>query len=203
MVVRVAVVDPLPLYRHGVGATLAEAGIRTEAPEDLVAWAGVDEPRLVLFTVTAADGWAYLSTLCRVRAETKIIAVLEEASVHACVRALSAGAAAVLARDAPPRIMREVFDAAVRDNSLVPTSVLRALTDAGTPDPNATGSSQPMDAEKEWLRQLARGDSVARLAVRAGYSERMMFRLLRDLYTKIGVSGRTEALIKARGDGWL
>jgi hypothetical protein len=30
----------------------------------------------------------------------------------------------------------------------------------------------------------------------------MMFRLLRDLYAKIGAADRAEALIKARDDGW-
>ena len=93
-----------------------------------------------------------------------------------------------LARDAPPRVMREVFDAAVRDSSLVPTSVLRALADNATPGEDVKESSWLTKSEREWIRQLAHGDSVASLAARAGYSERMMFRLLRSLYTKLGVS---------------
>jgi len=41
------------------------------------------------------------------------------------------------------------------------------------------------------------------IAERAGYSERMMFRLLRDLYQRWGVANRTEAIIHARDNGWL
>jgi DNA-binding NarL/FixJ family response regulator len=203
VMVRVAVADPLPLFRHGVLAALGAAGFQAEAPEDLMAWVRVDEPRLVLFTVTVADDWALLPELCQARADTKIIAVLAETSIRTCVRALSAGASGVLARDASLSVMREVFDAAVRGSSIVPTSVLRALADGSMYGTEATEANWPSKTEREWLRQLARGDSVAHLAAGVGYSERMMFRLLRDLYTKIGVGNRTEALIKARDQGWL
>jgi DNA-binding NarL/FixJ family response regulator len=203
MVVRVAVADPLPLFRHGVRAALAEAGFPAEAPEDLLAWVRVDEPRLVLFSVTGSDDWVLLPELCRARAETKVIAVLPETSVQTCVRALSAGAVGILARNASPPLMKEVFAAAVGGRSIVPTAVLRALADSA-PQRAETGEDHlPSTAEQDWLRQLARGGSVAHLAAAVGYSERMMFRLLRELYTKIGAGNRTEALIKARDAGWL
>ncbi|MFG1928752.1 DNA-binding response regulator [Cryptosporangium sp. NPDC048952] len=200
---RVAVADPLPIFRHGVQAALAEAGFPTESPENLLAWVGVDEPRLALFTVQTAEDWALLPELCRVRAETKILAVLDEASVHTYVRALSAGAAGVLPRTATPPVLREVFNAAVRGSSLVPTAVLRALAENASYNDGTTESGRPSSTERDWLRQLAHGDSVAQIATRAGYSERMMFRLLRALYTKLEVDNRTEALIKGRDEGWL
>lgn len=203
MVLRVAVADPLPLFRHGVRAALAEAGFDTESPEDLLAWVCVDEPRLVMYTVQAPDDWALLPDLCQIRVETLVIAVLEDATVPACVRALAAGAISVLSRNATPPVMREVFDAAVRGRSLVPTAALQALTrNLASPDETAVAHA-PSSAERDWLRQLAHGDTVASLAGRVGYSERMMFRLLRDLYLKLGARNRTEALIKARDQGWL
>jgi DNA-binding NarL/FixJ family response regulator len=203
MVLRVAVADPLPLFRHGVRATLAETGLATESPENLLEWARVDEPRLLLFTVQTTEDWDLLLELCQVRAETIVIAVLEEASVPACVRALNAGASGVLPRDAALPVLREVVDAAVRGGSLVPTAVLRALAQNTAHDDGTTEPGRPSTAERDWLRQLAHGDSVAKVAARAGYSERMMFRLLRDVYAKIGASNRTEALIKARDERWL
>ena|SRR5690349_16850562 len=203
MVLRVAIADPLPIFRHGVMAALADAGFDTDSPEDLLAWARVGEPRLLLFTVRKADDWALLPELCHARDETIIIAVLEEASAQAYVRALTAGAASVLPRDATPPVLREVFDAAVRGSSLVPTAVLRAIAQNTTLNGGIPEPAGPSSAEREWLRQLARGESVASLAARVGYSERMMFRLLRDLYTKLGAGNRTEALIKARDSGWI
>jgi DNA-binding NarL/FixJ family response regulator len=203
MVVRVAVADRLPLFRCGVQATLAEAGFQVEAPEDLLKWAQVDEPRLVMLTVAAGDDWALLPELCQVRADTKIIAVLAENDLHTCLRALAAGAVGIVSRDASPQVMREVFDAAVRGTSIVPISVLQALANGATHEAVETRSGRPSHAERNWLRQLAHGDSVAKLATDVGYSERMMFRLLRDLYVKLGVSSRTEAMMKARDEGWL
>jgi DNA-binding NarL/FixJ family response regulator len=203
MVLRVAVTDPFPLFRHGVRMALAEAGLDAESPTDLLTWARIDEPRLLLFTVRTAQDWDLLPELCQARAGTTVIAVLEDASVSASVRALHAGAAGILPRDATLPAMREVVGAAVRGDSLVPTPVLRALTEWQPSAEPATGAGRPSAAERDWLRHLARGDNVAAVATRAGYSERMMFRLLRDLYTKIGAANRTEAMIKARDEGWI
>jgi DNA-binding NarL/FixJ family response regulator len=54
-----------------------------------------------------------------------------------------------------------------------------------------------------WLGQLASGVTVAQLADQVGYSERAMFRLLKDLYRDIGVHSRVEALMLARDKGWI
>ncbi|WP_433202267.1 DNA-binding response regulator [Dactylosporangium sp. CS-047395] len=199
-VLRIAVSDPLPSFRHGVMTLLAAAGFASEAPEDVLAWARVDEPRMVLFTVRAAADWTALAQMCNTSAAPTVLALLEDASVPSYVRALAAGASGAVPRDAPLDALRSAFEAAVRGDTLLPTAVLRALArpDRLEPQPEA-----PTVDEQQWLHHLAAGDSVARLAERAGYSERMMFRLLRDLYTKIGAANRTEALIRARDEGWL
>jgi DNA-binding CsgD family transcriptional regulator len=57
--------------------------------------------------------------------------------------------------------------------------------------------------EQSWLRSMAGGMTVADLAESVGYSERAMFRLLRDLYRRIGVKNRTEALIWASRNSLL
>ena len=97
--------------------------------------------------------------------------------------------------------MQRAFEAAVDGRSLLPVAVLRAIT-AGAPN-GEMGSTSPSEEERNWLRQLAQGSSVADLAEHAGYSERMMFRLLRALYVKLQAPNRTVALIRARDEGWL
>lgn len=65
-------------------------------------------------------------------------------------------------------------------------------------------SARLLSAERlSWLRALAAGSTVARLADEAGYSERAMFRLLSALYRDMGVDGRVQALMRARDEGWL
>jgi DNA-binding NarL/FixJ family response regulator len=87
----------------------------------------------------------------------------------------------VVPRDAAPATARAAFEAAVNGNSLLPIEVLQALASAPGDATIATTGDTPTAREIEWLRELAHGVSVAQLADRAGYSERMMFRLLVSL----------------------
>jgi DNA-binding NarL/FixJ family response regulator len=202
MPVGIAVSDPLPVYRRGILATLAEVGFEPEAPEDLLAWITREQHRAVLLTLEAPDDWSLLAELSRANADLIVIAVLTNASVEAYVRAVLAGAAAAVPRDAPTHVIREIFEQAVNGTSVLPTAVVRAL--ASATHEQATDTPAPVEeAELQWLRALAEGVTVARLAERSGYSERAMFRLLQSLYRRLGVSNRTEALMLANRRGWL
>ncbi|MET0419722.1 MAG: DNA-binding response regulator [Actinoplanes sp.] len=202
MVARVAVSDPLPLLRRGVMAVLVEAGFAPESPDDLMAWAHVDEPRMVILTVISPEDWMLLSDLSRVREDLVVLALLDKDSVVAQVRAIAAGAAGVMPRRASPGRLRTVFEAVVQGGSILPVAVVRALGRRFI-EPDVASPKPPNMQEREWLRRLAGGASVARLAEQAGYSERMMFRLLRDLYARIGVENRTAALITAKEQNWI
>jgi DNA-binding NarL/FixJ family response regulator len=195
MLVRIAVADPLPVFRRGVMEILREAGYETEAPDDLLAWVRDEQTRAVVITVGCDADWHLLEALNRSPAEVIVVALLDQMSVAGSVRAFRAGAACVMARDTSPSALREAFGAAVRGQSLMPVKVLRALIDSVAEEPSAD--------ERRWLRELAQGTTVGRLASEVGYSERMMFRLLRDLYTRLGADNRTEALVRAQAQGWL
>jgi DNA-binding NarL/FixJ family response regulator len=202
MVPRVAVVDPLPLFRHGVIAAITAAGYGAEETDDAVSWAAVPERRIVVLTVQALADWVTLDAVCRGAAGNSVIAVLDRPEPAAYVRALNTGAVAAIPRDAPLDTLRAVLDAAADGKSLIPTDALRALT-RPEGEAGANADRSPSADELSWLRQLARGDNVAEVAGRSGYSERMMFRLLRDLYARLGKRNRTEALIHAQEQGWL
>jgi DNA-binding NarL/FixJ family response regulator len=118
------------------------------------------------------------------------------------VRALTAGAVAVVPRHALPATVREVFEAALHSRCILPVDVLRALA-AASPSTTLQPDIVPSPQELEWLRQMADGRTVARLAASVGYSDRMMFRLLRNLYDRLNVKGRTDALVLARTMGWI
>jgi len=199
MRVRIAVTDPLPMFRRGVMEILREAGYEPDAPDDLLAWIRDDQVKAVIITICADEDWSLLEALHRVSGEAVLVALLDQFSVVASVRAFRAGAACVVARDASPSELGEAFAAAMRGQSLVPVEVLRELV---TPAAEQR-SDQPSPDELRWLRELAQGMTVGRLADEAGYSERMMFRLLRDLYRRLGAENRTEALITAGVRGWL
>jgi DNA-binding NarL/FixJ family response regulator len=202
MSVRIAVSDPLPLVRHGIMAVLGDAGFKPEAPEDLLDWVQQEQRRVVLFTLHAPERWKLLAELCDADADVLVVALLTETSVPTYVQAIERGAVAAVPRDAPPELVHQVFEAALEGKSLLPVEVVRVLAAArvgGAPEQQ----DGPSLREIEWLRQLAAGVTVGQLADRAGYSERAMFRLLRELYRRIGARNRTEALMRGKEEGWL
>jgi DNA-binding NarL/FixJ family response regulator len=201
MSVRIAISDPLPLFRQGVMASLGSAGFTSEEPDDLMAWARDEQRRVILMTLQSMEHWALLAQLCRAWPDISVVAVLEDQSAMAYVRALKAGAVGAVPRSASPESIRHVFEAVVRGASILPIEVVRMLASADQPPPHAPDTLSPR--EVEWLQGLASGMTVAQLAVQAGYSERAMFRLLRGLYSRIDVKSRTEALMYARERGWL
>jgi hypothetical protein len=85
MSVRVAVSDPLPMFRQGVMACLEDMAVETDYPIDLRAWAHDVDRRVVLLTIQAAADWELLSDLCRLPGMV-IIAMLAEADVAGYLR---------------------------------------------------------------------------------------------------------------------
>jgi DNA-binding NarL/FixJ family response regulator len=197
--VQIAVFDPLPAYRRGIMTTVEDAGFDCEAPEDLLAWINDLHEKVILLTLQSAEDWALLTALGRTQ-RALIVAAIVDTSTSSYVRALTSGAVGVMPRDATPAEVRDTVEAVTRSKCILPIDVLRALT-------GVTGDSgsdkAPSSREIDWLRRIAEGESVANLAAQVGYSERMMFRLLRDLYDRLQVKGRTEALMLGRQEGWL
>jgi DNA-binding NarL/FixJ family response regulator len=180
---------------------LGDDSFEARSPDELLAWIREERRPFVLLSLLSSDDWTLLTQLSEVRPDTTVIAVLADTSLRSQVHAIRGGAVAAVPRDAMPETLRKVFEAAVAGESLLPVEVVRALT-----------SGQPMHEEDDdiltpeqigWLRELAYGTTVARLADRAGYSERAMFRLLRELYRRIGARNRVEALMRAQERGWL
>ncbi|MEV0284761.1 response regulator transcription factor [Kribbella sp. NPDC050820] len=197
----VAVVDPLPLFRAGVAATLAGAGYRVETPDDVVRWARLRTRGLVLLSLSAPDDWLMLDGVVSANPECIVIALTSDESVETGTRAIQVGARSVVARAASADVLKRTVLATEDGQAVLPAAVCRALVTA-TATPPATGPSLSSD-EISWLRDLAAGRTVARLALRAGYSERAMFRLLNALYRKLGARSRTEAIVRASELGWL
>jgi DNA-binding NarL/FixJ family response regulator len=202
MSVRIAVLDPLPMFRRGIVETLGGAGFEPDAADDLLTWLREEPRRVVLLTLQSPEDWALLSQLREHSPEIVVVAVLADVATRNYVRAIMSGASAVMPRDAQPEFARRVLEEAIGGKCLLPIEVVHALTSPSA-QPAEDDTVRPSQQELEWLAQLARGTTVGRLASTAGYSERAMFRLLRDLYKRMGAQNRTEALMQAHRRGWL
>lgn len=59
------------------------------------------------------------------------------------------------------------------------------------------------DQEIDWLRQLVAGARSVEVAGRSGYSERSFYRALSELWSRLGVRDRNEAIVLAISKGWV
>src|SRR6266508_388413 len=159
--VRIAVSDPLPVFRRGLMTILGDAAYEPQSPDELLAWIRAEQRPFVLVTLLSSDDWMLLERLREARADTVVIAILDDTSVRNHVQAILSGAVAVVPRDALPDTLRMVFEAAVAGKSLLPMEVIRALT---RPQPlQEMDEHVPSPQEIGWLRDLAFGTTVARL----------------------------------------
>jgi DNA-binding NarL/FixJ family response regulator len=168
--------------------------------DDLGIWWARHTGGVVLLTLGHDDDTWIALARARDDARNYVVAVLDPPSVALAASALRAGAGHFVARGGDPADFRRVVDEIMGGNLTLPYEVLRAATAAPRPGRRVV---EPSDEEVGWLRSLSAGASVATLAISAQYSERMMYRKLRDLYVRLGVARRTQAIIVARDEGWL
>jgi DNA-binding NarL/FixJ family response regulator len=194
---RVAVLDPLPLFQRGVVDVLTSDDVLAEAPVDIQRWVAQGGQQVTVLTLASPADWSLLEELS---AETPVIAVLEENTDALAIKALRLGAESVVARSATASVIRRAVEAVLAGEVILSRSVTRSLISSF---PRERHRPDLTEEQVQWLRELASGVTIAQLANQAGYSERAMYRLLNNLYERLGVTNRTEALIKANSYGWL
>lgn len=187
-----AIVDPNPTYRRGLATILRDAGHNPVEPPDLTSWLAGSANRAVAFTVQGVAPLDELASLLRRRPDAIIIALLPHLEGDAAAGALRAGAAAVAGRDDQPERLVAVIEHAFAGDALLPAELARHL--AHNPPVDALEELGLTPEELAWLRGLAENRSIARIAAEAQVSERTMYRRLDQLFRRIGVGNRAEAI---------
>ena len=59
------------------------------------------------------------------------------------------------------------------------------------------------EQEQVWLRRMSNGDRTLDIATDDGYSERSLYRALSELWDRLGVDNRIEAIALATRNGWI
>ena len=188
-----------PVYAHGLRLGLGAAGVRCTTAAASGELPALLEDGPVVAVLRQAQGPALAALRLQGREPLESVHVLEEGSLQAYTDALRAGATGAFATDAElDHIVRVVRSAAV-GRTLLPLQVARALgrRRSGPPPP------QLQRHERQYLRRLADGGTVAGLARASGWSEREMYRLLSAVYARLGATNRTEALLLAERWGLL
>lgn len=185
----VAVLERAASYRRGLEGALREAGFPVVS---------ADAADVVLAPLRDPSDCARIDGLAP---GTCVIALLADVEARSYAHALRHGAAGAVGWDEDPEQIVSVVSAAVVGMLLLPVASAAAMAAWG-PDPHR-GGPVVEQVEIEWLLELAKGRTVVRLAEAYGYSERAMFRKLADLYSRLGVTGRAEAVVAADRLGLL
>jgi DNA-binding NarL/FixJ family response regulator len=193
----VVIVERLPAYRHGLALGLAEHGFEIEERSALDE--RVTAFQVVVVTVAAQADWAVLAELAKAQDRPAIVALLEDPCVSHYRRALCLGLEGAVPRDAAIEQIVGAVEAALTGIMLLPSPIARQLADG-------SGVDEPLpisDCEIGWLRAMAEGATIAKMALAARYSERQMHRLIANLYKRIGAANRQQALVFAARYGIL
>ncbi len=203
--IKIALVDDDERCRRSLYRTLSgqddfELTVACASGEELLEQIEADPPQVVLVDLglPGMDGQELIRRLRQSHPDIDCIAhtIFEEpATVLAALRAGAAGY--LLKGSTPPELLRS----------------LRTLSEGGAP---LTGkiarllirevqpSQDPLsDREREVLKALSDGYSYKEVATQLVVSSHTVHTHVKNIYEKLQVSGRRQALEKARQQGWL
>ncbi len=145
-------------------------------------------------------GWQQLTDECE-DDDVVAIAVLSGLIVEDYSRALSIGVGGVVNTFLTTGMTVSVLAAAADGEVRLPRQAAQAIASTARGRQVAASALEP--SEIDMLRSLAAGTSVVDLARQRFYNERTVRRHLQNVYLKLGVQGRVEAIARASALGLL
>lgn len=201
MSTRLAIVHPAELVVSGLAGQLAARGHTVETPERIEPWALEHGPKLILHARQTQADIDAIDHLLGTGRELSVVALLDEDDADAIRRAFRAGCTGAAPVSAPVESIVRVVEAALRGETLIPAGVAQLMAATAPADPPDTLWLSGI--ERRALEMLAAGSKTNEIADEAGYSERETFRILGDLYLKMGVTNRSQAIATAARWGLL
>ncbi len=203
--IRVVVADDHAVVRAGLVqllATFADVELVGAAGdgEEVVALCAERQPDVVLMDLEmpVLDG---IEATRRIRSAQPGVAVVVLTSFsdrERILRALDAGAAGYLLKDAEPAELRRAIEAAARGEAPLDPKAARALLSARA-GPTAVQSLS--EREREVLAMVAEGLPNKLIARELAISEKTVKAHLTKVYREIGVTDRTQAALWAQRNG--
>lgn len=202
--IRILCVDDHPVVRRGVAAMLG-----TEPELELVAEAGsareavdlfrLQRPDVVLMDLRLSgemDGIGAIETICRESPRARILVLTTYAGDENIHRAMAAGARGYLIKDTLDERLLDAIRAVHEGRRYVPPEVAVQLAEHG-PRVELT------DREQEVLHLMARGLRNKEIGAELSISEATARTHVEKIVAKLGVNGRTEAVVVAAQRGFL
>jgi NarL family two-component system response regulator LiaR len=209
--IRVMLADDHVLVREGTRRLLeaesdiqviAEAGDGISAVEQAIA----SQPDVLIIDV-AMPGMSGIEATRQIKQQLPKVAVLALTAYdddQYVLALINAGAAGFMLKD----VRGEELVTAVRsvhrgEQVLQPAIAMRALRQAGSSRSSIVSMPPLSDREMEVLREAARGLPNKDIARRLNLSVRTIHTHLGNIFAKLGVGSRTEAVLLALRRGWI
>jgi DNA-binding NarL/FixJ family response regulator len=214
--IRILLVDDQALFREGLRTLLSihpDIDVVGEAGngEDAIQLVEKLHPAIVLMDMQmpVLDGAAATRRLKASHPETRVIVLTTFDDDERVFDGLRAGAVGYLLKDAPSEKLVEAIRAAARGESFLQPSIAAKLVAEFTRLSDAPAARpQPLveplsDREIELLRLIANGDSNKEIAAALVIAEGTVKNHITNILGKLGVTGRMQAVNKARELGIL
>ncbi len=175
-------------------ARLAARGRLADDPGD-----GSAGRPLVVILCDSPERWEQLEAFAS-EPGTIVVAVLAQLDIDGYTRSLSLGANGVVYVDTSSTITADVIVAASRGEVLLPSQAAQAIARLAHRE---RPSTELDSVDLVLLRALSDGTTVSEIAGRLHYSERTVRRYLQNLYLRLGVRNRAEAIAVGGKSGLL
>ncbi|HMN58970.1 MAG TPA: response regulator transcription factor [Anaerolinea sp.] len=214
--IRLLIVDDQTMFRQGMRMLLSsqpDFEIVGEAAdgEDALAKAAQLKPQVVLMDLRmpVLDGAAATRRLRAAHPEMRVIVLTTFDEDEAIFDGLRSGATGYLLKDAPTDKLYEAIRAAARGESfLQPSVAARVVAEFARLSEQAPAGNQALaeplsQRELEILRLLANGATNKEIAAQLVLAEGTVKNHVTNILTKLGVTDRTRAALRARELGML
>jgi DNA-binding NarL/FixJ family response regulator len=213
-VITVLIADDQALVRTGFRVILeAEGDIQVVAEvengSEAVRQAALVKPQVVLMDIRMPelDGLAATEQILRQRDPPTIVVLTTFDQNEYIYRAVRAGAAGFLLKDAPASRLLAAVRAAATGDSLIEPSITQRLVERFAEPPPTSGVPEQLvqltERELDVLRLIARGMSNAEIAAEMVVAETTVKTHVARILTKLGVRDRVQAVVIAYESGFV
>lgn len=183
---------------------LGSAGSLREARELLQQ----QSPDVLLLDLGLPDGHGLdlLAELCSAGRPTGVLVISVLGDERSVLRAIELGASGYLLKDADDAAIRAAIDQLVQGGAPLSPSIAVHLMRRfqALPGPSRSGADNPLtEREIELLRLIAKGLSYDEVGRVLGLKYNTVTSYAKEIYRKLQVHSRSEAVFEARQAGWM
>ena len=206
---RVLVVDDHPVVRRGIVALLGSLSwtappVEAATVADARRLATTERPALAVVDVGLpdGDGIALVAELAVISPGCRALVLTMDGSAQTAQRALAAGAAGYLAKDADPQLVVDAVTTIASGGLVLGFDLAAGALQLAGPSPRGPGAAAgPFDGltprELDVVRGVAEGLGNPQIARRLGISEKTVRNVLSGVLPKVGAGDRVRLALLA------